>query len=412
MKLKKKGKQIIVKIAAGITAVLVSVPLASVVGENAEVINAVWQTEKEETIRKGRSSAPQEPVSLEMSGSFLLLYKPAEPRGQADGSHTAEIIPQVLPPLNPEYSENRFKTYEIFEDYPFGVNFSEPAAEVLSQNIADTREEAVGFAEVDGRIVKTTFKPSGGDNFLNLDIAGQVRNETELDNNFVLNQSRKLPEIKLELNGEPEVLIMHTHTTEAYQPCEYDFFDANYIARSRDSGKNVVAVGAEIAKSFAEAGITVIHDGTLHDYPEYRDAYARSAETVRQILLAYPSIKVVLDIHRDAIDAGDGSRVAAVAQVDGRDAAQVMLISAADDGTYGMPDYLQNFRLASLFQSFMEYDSPGITRPVLFQYCQYNQHITTGSLLIEVGSYGNTLEEAKYAGKLIGKSMAAALLSL
>ncbi|MCL1824098.1 MAG: stage II sporulation protein P [Oscillospiraceae bacterium] len=390
-RLKKRSKRVLVKIAAGITVVLISPALSSLAGEQKDTLISLWQNEAE-TI-SNRSETGNRLHSLEMSNSALLLYKPAD----------GEIIPQTLP-----FPESKNEPDET----EYEPSFSEPAAQVFSLNITDTREEPVIFEEVDGRIVKTTFAPNGGEKFLNLNLAGQVRNETGLDNSFVLSEAGKTPDIKLTLNGEPEILIMHTHTTEAYQPCEYDYFDASYYGRSFDSSRNIVAVGAEIAKSFAQAGITVIHDGTVHDSPQFSGAYARSAETVNQILKAYPSIKVVLDIHRDAIDGGDGSRIAAVAQVDGRDAAQIMIISAADDGTYDMPHYLQNFRLASLFQQYTEFNYPDITRPVLFQYCQYNQQLTTGSLLIEVGAYGNTLEEAKYAGQLIGKSMAEALISI
>ncbi|MDR2558874.1 MAG: stage II sporulation protein P [Oscillospiraceae bacterium] len=380
---KKKIKSALVKIAAGLAAVLVSPPLAAFVGDNSGVIVTLWEEEIAAHEERRNGSI----ISLEMSSSVLLLYKPT-----ADG---VEIIPQRLPPF----------------DFNVGFNFfEEPAAQVLSRNISDVRVEPLDFTVIDGRIVKLNYAPNVG--FINLDLAGQVRNETSLDRDFVLAESRKLPEIRLELNGEPEVLIMHTHTTEAFQPCGYDFFDASYYGRSPDSERNIVAVGAEMAKSFAEAGITVIHDGTVHDYPVFNGAYARSQQTVRQILEAYPSIKVVLDIHRDAIETGDGSRVAPVTQADGRDAAQVMIISAADDGTWDMPYFLHNFRLASLFQQQIEYDYPGITRAVLFQYSQYNQHLTPGSLLIEVGTHGNTLEEAKHTGRIIGQSMAEALLQL
>ena len=400
-KARKKGGTAAVRIVAGITAVLVSPLFASLIGKTAGDLKGTFSS-----LLRERQEIQSSPISLEMNGSSMLLYKPAAIPG--------EIIPQKLPPIEVEEQSALIEPLESASDAAPSPDYyfpDEPAAQVLSQNIADIREDLAGFKEIDGRIVKTTFRPNGGVNFLNLDLAGQIRNETELDNDTVTNESRKLPNIKLEMNGEPEVLIMHTHTTEAYQPGEYDYYDASYIGRCSDPEKNIVSVGGEIAKSFAEAGITVIHDGTVHDSPEFSGAYARSAETVRQILKAYPSIKVVLDIHRDAIDDGD-SRVAAVAGVDGRDAAQVMIISAADDGTYDIPDYMQNLRLASLFQQSMEYDYPGITRPVLFQYCQYNQHLTTGSLLIEVGAYGNTLEEAEYAGRLIGKSMARALLKL
>lgn len=83
-----------------------------------------------------------------------------------------------------------------------------------------------------------------------------------------------------------------------------------------------------------------------------------------------------------------------------------MIISGCDDGTMNMPNYLKNFHFASFLQSKLESSYSGLTRPILFDYRFYNQDLTTGSLLIEVGSHGNTLEQVKYSGKLIGKSLA------
>jgi stage II sporulation protein P len=122
------------------------------------------------------------------------------------------------------------------------------------------------------------------------------------------------------------------------------------------------------------------------------------------ILEQYPSIKVVLDIHRDAIS-GDGIAYQPYVEIDGKEAAQVMIISGCDDGTLGMPSYIRNFRFACRLQERLEGDNPGLTRPILFDYRHYNQDLTTGSLLIEVGSHCNTLEQAQYSGQLIGRSL-------
>lgn len=113
-----------------------------------------------------------------------------------------------------------------------------------------------------------------------------------------------------------------------------------------------------------------------------------------------------MDIHRDGIEREDGTRLAPVTEIDGREAAQIMIISGCDDGTMNMPDYMQNFRFASLLQSSIESMHSGLTRPVLFDYRFYNQDLTTGSLLIEVGSHGNSLDQALYSGELIGESLA------
>ena len=258
----------------------------------------------------------------------------------------------------------------------------------------------------DGKITSITYGSFNGDNYIGLDIAGQVRNITSVSNETLLAESRMSPDFRVEKNGEPQILIMHTHTTESYEPYERDFYDASFGSRTTDESMNMVAVGDAIAEQLEAAGIGVIHDTTKHDYPSYNDSYDRSRVTVSDILEEYPSIKIVLDIHRDAIERADGERIAPVAMIDGRNAAQVMIICGCDDGTMDMPDYLKNFRFASLLQQQMEDLFPGLTRPVLFDYRKYNQDLTTGSILIEVGGHANSIDQAVYSGELIGKALA------
>lgn len=262
-----------------------------------------------------------------------------------------------------------------------------------------------------GTVTQTTYGLYSGTQFFNLDKAGQVRNSTHVTNQVLLNQSRQSPEFTIDLNGEPQVLIMHTHTTESFEPYERDFYDNSFSYRTTDPSKNTVMIGEEIKKGLTKAGINTIHDTTIHDYPSYNGSYERSEQTVKSYLEQYPSIKIVLDIHRDALESNN-NLIQPVANINGKKAAQIMIISGCDDGTMGMPNYLQNFRLASLFQQQLEQDWSGLTRPILFDYRKYNQHLTTGSLLIEVGSHGNTLDQVKYSGELIGKSLAKALLEI
>ncbi len=262
-----------------------------------------------------------------------------------------------------------------------------------------------------GMVKPMTYTAYSGDLYFDLENAGQVQNKTDISNETLYAESRLRPALKIALHSEPQVLIMHTHTTETYEPYERDTFDASFNYRTTDSSKNMVMVGKAIAEKLENAGISVIHDGTIHDYPSYTGSYERSGATVQGILAQYPSIKVVLDIHRDAISQ-NGIIKQPVVEINGRKAAQVMIIAGCDDGTMGMPNYMQNFRFACLLQQQMESDYTGLTRPILFDYRKYNQNLTTGSILIEVGSHGNTLDQAEYAGELIGASLARTLKSM
>ncbi len=233
-----------------------------------------------------------------------------------------------------------------------------------------------------------------------------IRNATELPDSEVAAEVNGPLPFSIELNSaEPQVLIMHTHATETYELAEKNWCDPNFTARSTDNSRNMIAVGAEIARVLNEAGICTIQDTTLHDYPSYNGSYEKSNATVRNYLAQYPSIKVVLDVHRDAIQTQDGTRYAPAANINGMRAAQVMIICGADvDGN--LPNFKQNLRFAARWQAKMAQLYPGLARPVLFDYRYYNQDLTTGSLLIEMGGHANTLEEAKYSARLVGDALA------
>lgn len=260
-----------------------------------------------------------------------------------------------------------------------------------------------------GKITNVRFYKSEGTQFFSLNGGGQVRNGTKLSNSKLIKESQQLPDFKIRFGSEPQVLIMHTHTTESYEPYERDFYDDSFTSRTTDESMNMVSVGNKIENELKKAGIGVIHDRTIHDYPSYNGSYERSEVTVKNILAQYPTIKVVLDVHRDAIERESGERVAPTASINGKNAAQVMIISGCDDGTMNMPNYMKNFRFACLLQQQMESDYPGLTRPVMFTYRKYNQHLTTGSILIEMGGHANSIQQAQYSGELVGKSLAEAL---
>ena len=264
---------------------------------------------------------------------------------------------------------------------------------------------------LDGDIVRTTYGLYSGDSFFDLENGGQVNNKTDISNDTLISESRCLPNFTIEDTDEPQVLIYHTHTTESFEPYVREKYDTSFNYRTTDETKNIVMVGDAIEAELEAAGIGVIHARTIHDYPSYNGSYGRSRETILPILEQYPSIKVALDIHRDAISS-EGTAYQPYVEIGGREAAQVMIISGCDDGTLGMPEYMKNFHFACSLQQQMESDWSGFTRPILFDYRHYNQDLTTGSLLIEVGSHGSTLDQVQYSGQLIGKSLAELLLTV
>lgn len=304
---------------------------------------------------------------------------------------------------------------ETVEPQPTENAPGESPARVITLNVTPFDDGLSYSAEGQhsGTVVRKTYGNSESSEYITLASGAQVRNCTYDSNEALIEAASQLPELQIEFDSpEPQVLIIHTHATESFEPYQRSYYDAEFPSRSQDPSHNMIAVGEVLAQTLADNGISVVHDGTLHDYPAYTGSYDRSEETIRAILDEYPSIKIVIDLHRDAIADTDGTRIAPAVEIDGKSAAQFMIIAGCDDGRFNMPNYMENFKLAALLQNSAETLYPSLARPVLFDYRNYNQHITTGSLLIEVGSHANSLDEALYTAELLGESMAAALALL
>lgn len=262
-----------------------------------------------------------------------------------------------------------------------------------------------------GKIVRKHFGAQTGTPFFQLSGAGQVRNCTFWSNADLKAESEKQPALHIPEDGSPAVLLYHTHTTESYPLTASETYGKEFNFRTTEPDKNMVAVGDAIAAALEAEGIRTVHASEIHDFPKWNGSYNNSARTIKEILKKYPSICAVFDIHRDAISNGT-TVTAPVCTVNGKQSAQIMIISGCDNGKLNMPDYRENFHFACALQRTAESMFPGLTRPILFDYRKYNQDLTHGSLLIEVGSQGNSLEEACYAGELIGKAVAQTLRNI
>lgn len=261
-----------------------------------------------------------------------------------------------------------------------------------------------------GTVLEKTYPQGSGEKFIACG-AGSIKNNTRVPAAEVAAEiENPLPFAVAWNSPEPQVLIMHTHATEDYRLSAGLWFTPGDGSRSTDRNLNMCAVGRVMADTLNAAGLNTLHDETLNDYPSYTGSYANSRAVVQQYLAQYPSIKIVLDVHRDAIETESGSRMAPVCTVQGRQAAQVMLICGSDNGTtVTLPNWRQNLRFAAAWERAMEGMYPGFTRSVLLGYRFYNQDLTTGSLLIEIGGHGNNLNEALYAGQLAAKGLIEAL---
>ena len=206
--------------------------------------------------------------------------------------------------------------------------------------------------------------------------------------------------------GGPQILIVHSHSSESYTPTDKNYYLPTDPDRTEDINYNVVRVGKEISDTLKAYGIQVLHDTKLHDYPSYNGSYKSSLASVTDYLEKYPSIKMVLDIHRDAMVQSDGTKLKLVADVKNKKAAQIMLLTGSDQGGLNHPNWRENLKFAIKLQRTVNSMFPGLARPVSFTKERYNTHTTYASIIIEVGTTGNTLEEALVSARMIGEAVA------
>ncbi len=222
----------------------------------------------------------------------------------------------------------------------------------------------------------------------------QVRNQTSYEINPAELVRQALPFLPLRDGKLPQVLIVHTHTSEGYQPEE----------RSQDPEKNVIVIGEILTRALEKEGIGVIHDTTVHD-ADYNGSYGRSRETVEQILADHPSIQIVLDVHRDAATMEDGGSLAVTTDWEGKQVGQIMLVIGTDEGGLDHPDWKSNLSFALRLQREMDQQFPGLSRPLILRKERYNQDLAPGMVIVEVAASGNQPEEAKAGVKLFAKAM-------
>ena len=203
----------------------------------------------------------------------------------------------------------------------------------------------------------------------------------------------------------PQVLILHTHGSEAYTMPKGQEYVSTGTCRTSDTTCSVVRIGDEIASVLSAYGISVLHDRTLYDDPLYEGAYSRSLEGIETYLEKYPSISFILDIHRDAVEDAQHRQYKLISQED-PNAAQISFVMGSNhDG------WQENLKLAAAVAEAIKTDYPTVMRPITLRNSNYNQHKSPGSMLVEVGAAGNSLEEALNSARIFADGFAKVLLA-
>ncbi len=336
-------------------------------------------------------------IQLAKSGSDVFYYALAF-------ASPGTAIDFLQNPVFENEEKNEKPVFEENEDLP-EKEFSEevflPEVPEIFSEIPENRR---------GKVTETQYSASEGGLYVAFENA-MIKNCTHHSAEKIKSMLREKHSLSLDPSEKsPQVLLYHTHATEGYEKSDSGYFDIDGSWRTTDPDENMISVGDSITAVLAEKDIGVIHDGTMHDDPSYTGSYNRSAVTIKKHLDENPGIKICLDIHRDAIEPSKTEIIKPTAVINGKKAAQIMIISGCDDGTMNMPDYWENLRFAAALASKLEELYPGICRPILFDYRKYNMDLSPGLLLIEIGATGNTLEEARYSAELLGNALAELLI--
>lgn len=217
-----------------------------------------------------------------------------------------------------------------------------------------------------------------------------------------------LQKLAWELQGDaPTVLIVHTHASESYTCQPGEEYTQTSDFRTLDTEHNMVALGDALALLLEQAGIPVLHDRSIHDYPSYNSAYNNSRSAVQRYLADYPSIQLVLDLHRDAVLLNDGSQFAPTVTVAGEQVARLMLVVGSDGSGMHHPNWEENLATAVKLQVLLEQQAPGITRPTILRAQRFNHDLSAGAMIVEIGAAGNTRQQALAAVPYLARAIIA-----
>ena len=250
------------------------------------------------------------------------------------------------------------------------------------------------------------INPTSPNGYVNL---GKIYLKNDSTKTIDLNAYLKA-DMPFALKGEgPHVLIVHTHGSEAYTPAGRDTYTPDDNERTTDTRYNVVRVGDEIENILKSRGISVVHDRTIYDSPSYNGSYTRTLAGICAQMKKTPGITVMLDIHRDSMVSKSGVKYKTYATVNGKPSAQIMLVMSTGESGLPHPNWQENLKFGVKLQCRIANKYPGLLRPINLRTERFNMHVTTGSLLLEVGSSGNTLEEALTAVRPLSEELAALL---
>ena len=355
-------------------------------------------------------------ISVFISGIYFVKVNPISGfliQKSLDGNLLEKELPVLMVPKvqNTKISRNELISFLINEDITKPVNILGQHILFIS-GIKDKLKELYGYADESNnyyipKIIEKYLKRED-DNRKKYNPATEktvksIKNDSTEVGKFGISFDNKT-KYSIDVNSyysmplkldKKSVLIVHTHGSEGYNPTD----------RNENLNENVVRVGREMKSIFESNGITVYHSEKMHDIPKFNNSYGNSLATVKAMLEKHPDIGIVLDIHRDAMISASGEVYKLVCDNKGEKTAQVMFVVGTDEGGLKHAGWKNNLNFAVKCQKRANELFPNIVRPINLRTERFNQHTTGASIIVEVGTNGNTLEEAISSAKITAQAI-------
>lgn len=298
--------------------------------------------------------------------------------------------------LNSELAINNRIIAKNVEDNSNNVNLStdedlsiDDKSELLDTEIPENIVTQV----VDENNIKATYT----NNYENV----EIKNKSGLE----LTEDILTPDVSLD--NKKDIIIFHTHTTESYTPTEKFNYQMTGNYRTTDLNFSVARVGNDLTDLLTLKGYNVTHNTTIHDYPSYSGSYDKSYKTVSDMINAGNPSQLIIDLHRDAV--GSGTDYGPTVKINDEVVAQLMIVIGTDAGGLEHPNWKENLKFAIKLQAKANEMYPGLFRPINLSTSRYNQHLSKGAIIIEVGATANTMEQClgsmKYLASAIDEVM-------
>ena len=342
---------------------------------------------------------------------FIPIINPASIATLSDSNYSfySEILNQAnssIDLISNSDNENNSDTKSIVFTYLTGIDVSNPLTYIISQI---NMMSFLDIASIDPgeQAPNTVMKDSPNNNNNTVSNTTQTNKDGEKVTDNKTTTTKKVEPDKLKTvnankvsikkttlnNKKPLVLILHTHTTETFKP------DSNGKNYSSNLNITVAEVGKKLEYELEiKYGIATLHDSTIHDLPKFYGAYKKSCVTVQKYLKKYPSLKLIIDLHRD----GGVSRNSATCIIDKENYAKTLLVAGTNFKNYKKFNETTQ-KIKSIFDTYY----PGLCKGIDYKSTSFNQSLSSKMILLEIGSNENKLEEAfnttKIAAKVIAK---------